>query len=154
MTPVTTAAAHHWFIAGTVPFVLAGAIHLAAALCDVVRPRFFTPVLPSVTRALEGTGVRFRELFPGGSGLSPSMWRAWLGFNLSHGLGAFTFGLLCLVIALHDAGLVARIDALRLLTVLVATAYVALSLRFWFYAPTITFGVGAACFAVAAVTAR
>ena len=154
MASLPTAAVHHWFIAGSVPFMLAGAIHVAAALRDVVQPTFFAPVQRSVGHAMKGTGVRFRELFPGGSGLSPSIWRAWLGFNLSHGLGTFTFGLLCLIVALHDAELVVRIDALRLLAMLVAAAYVALSLRYWFYAPTIMFGIGAACFAVAEVNAQ
>ena len=53
----------------------------------------------------------------GGSGAKPSMWRVWLGIHISHGLGIFTFGLLCLLIATHDFTLVERIDAIRPLAI-------------------------------------
>jgi hypothetical protein len=95
--------------------------------------------------------MRFRRMFPGGSGARPSMWRFWLGFNISHGLGAFTFGLLCLLIATHDFKLVERIDAIRPLTIAFSAAYLALSLRFWFYGPAILTGTATACFTIATV---
>jgi hypothetical protein len=57
-------------------------------------------------------------------------WSAWLGFNTSHGLGIFTFGLLCLLIATDDFILVERIDAIRPLTIALSAAYIGLSLRF------------------------
>jgi hypothetical protein len=148
---VNGGAAELFFIAGAIPFMLAGGIHALATLFDVFRPAFFAPVERSVLSALEATGIRFREMFPGGSGATPSMWRAWLGFNISHGLGLFTFGLLCLLIAVHDFELVEKIDSIRPLTVAVSAAYLVLSLRFWFYVPTITVGAGTACFAVASV---
>jgi hypothetical protein len=56
-------------------------------------------------------------------------WSAWLGFNTSHGLGIFTFGLLCLLIATDDFILVERIDAIRPLTIALSAAYIGLSLR-------------------------
>jgi len=148
---VSTSVAQPLFIAGTIPFMLAGGIHALATLLDTVRPTFFAPIERSVLPALEGTGIRFREIFPGGSGATPSMWRAWLGFNISHGLGLFTFGLLCLLIGTYDFDLVEDIDAIRPFTIAVSAAYLALSLRFWFYVPTITIGVGTACLAVASV---
>lgn len=148
---MSAGAAQTWFIAGTIPFMLAGAVHGLATLLDTVRPTFFAPVERSVMPALEGTGIRFREMFPGGRAATPSMWTAWLGFNISHGLGLFTFGLLCLLIGAYDFDLVEDIDAFRPLTIAVSAAYIALSLRFWFYVPTITIGVGTACFAVASV---
>ncbi|MGH2714475.1 MAG: LIC_13387 family protein [Thermoleophilaceae bacterium] len=146
---MSTGAAQTWFVAGTIPFMLAGGVHALATLLDAVRPTFFSPIERSVLPALEGTGIRFRELFPGGSGATPSMWRAWLGFNISHGLGLFTFGLLCLIIGIYDFALVEDVDPIRPLTIAVSAAYLVLSLRFWFYVPTITIGVGTACFAVA-----
>jgi hypothetical protein len=148
---VSADAAQAWFIAGAIPFMLAGGTHALATLLDTVRPRFFTPIESSALPALEGTGIRFREMFPGGGGATPSMWRAWLGFNISHGLGLFAFGLFCLLIATYDFALVEDIDAIRPLTIAVSSAYLVLSLRFWFYVPAITIGVGAACFAVATV---
>ena len=100
---------------------------------------------------MEGTGIRLRRKVPGGNKARPSMWSAWLGFNISHGLGVFTFGLLCLLIATDDFELVERIDALRPLTIAFSAAYLALSLRFWFYVPAIITGTATVCFTIATV---
>ena len=138
-------AAQAWFIAGTVVLMLPGGLHVLATLLDTVRPTFFTPVEASAKAAVEGTPIRF------GGSAAPSMWRAWLGFNISHGLGVFTFGLLCLLIATHDFELVERIDAIRPLTIAFSAAYLAVALRFWFYIPVIITGTATACFTIAAV---
>jgi hypothetical protein len=142
---MSAGAAQAWFIAGTIPLILAGGLHVLLTLADTVSPRYFAPRDRSVKPALEGTQIRF------GGDAAPSMWRAWLGFNISHGLGVFTFGLLCLLIAAQDFKLVERIDAIRPLTIAFSAAYLALSLRFWFYGPAIITGTATACFTVAAV---
>lgn len=147
---VSSGAAQAWFIAGAVVFMLAGGLHALGALLDTVRPTFFAPIEGSAKAAMEGTGMRFRELFPGDAARQ-SMWRFWLGFNVSHGLGAFTFGLFSLLIATHDFQLVDRIDALRPLTIAVSVAYLVLSLRYWFYGVVIVTGTATVCFIVAAV---
>jgi hypothetical protein len=104
-------AAQAWFTAGTIAFMVAGGGHALAALSDTVRPTFFVPVDDSVRPVMESTTFRFRRMWPGANDVTPSMWRLWLGFNISHGLGAFTFGLLCLLIAGHDFTLVESIAA-------------------------------------------
>jgi hypothetical protein len=147
---VNAGAAQAWFIAGTIPLILAGGLHALGALLDTVRPTYFTPIDRSVKPLLEGTGIRLVRMF-GGSGARPSMWRVWLGIHISHGLGVFTFGLLCLLLATHDFTLVERIDAIRPLTIAFSAAYLALSLRFWFYGPAIITATATACFTVATV---
>ena len=97
MSEVNPGVAQAWFVAGTIPFLFAGGLHALLALTDTARPRYFAPRDRSVKPALEGTRIRF------GGDAAPSMWRAWLGFSISHGLGVFTFGLLCLLIAIHDS---------------------------------------------------
>jgi len=79
------------------------------------------------------------------------MWRVWLGIHLTHGLGVFVFGLLCLLIATHDFNLVERIGAIRPLAIAVSAAYLAISLRFFFYGPVIITAVATACFTTATV---
>jgi hypothetical protein len=142
---VNPGVAQAWFVAGTFPFLFAGGLHALLALADTARPRYLAPRDRSVKPALEGTRIRF------GGDAAPSMWRAWLGFNISHGLGVFTVGLLCLLIATHDFKLVENIDAIRPLTIAFSAAYLALSLRFWFYGPAILTGSATACFIVATV---
>lgn len=138
-------AAQGWFIAGTIPLVLAGGLHALAALVDTVRPTYFTPIDRSVRPVVDGTGIRLVGK------ATPSMWRVWLGINISHGLGVFSFGLLCLLIAAHDFDLVVEIDAIRPLAIAFSAAYLALSLRFWFYGPVIITATATVCFTVAAV---
>jgi hypothetical protein len=141
-------AAQAWFIAGTIPLMLAGGGHALATLVDTVRPTFFTPLENAAKTAVEGTSIRLVRMF-GVGGARPSMWKMWLGIHISHGLGVFTFGLLCLLIATHDFSLVERIDAIRPLTIAFSAAYLALSLRFWFYGPAIITGTSTMCFIIA-----
>lgn len=143
-------AAQAWFIAGAVPLVLAGAAHVLLTLRDTVRPTYFAPLESSVKPAMESTGMHFVRMV-GGSGDRPSMWRAWLGFNISHGLGVFTFGLVCLSIAVQDFSLVERIDAIRPLSIAFPAVYVLISLRFWFRGPAALTGFATVCFVVATV---
>jgi hypothetical protein len=138
-------AAQAWFIAGTIPPLLAGGLHALLTLVDIVRPTYFAPRDATVVPAMEGTQMRF------GGRAAPLMWRAWLGFNLSHGLGVFMFGLLCLLIAAHDFAVVERIDALQPLTIAFPAIYLAIALRFWFYGPVIITAASTACFTVSAV---
>jgi hypothetical protein len=142
-------AAQAWFIAGTITLMLAGGVHVLQALLDTIRPTYFAPIDGSVKPAMEASGIRVRRMFPGGSGATPSIWRVWLGIHLTHGLGIFAFGLLCLVIATHDFTLVERIDAIRPLTIAFSAALLAISLRFFFYGPVIITGAATACFIVA-----
>jgi hypothetical protein len=146
---VSSGTAQAWFIAGAIVFMLAGGLHALGALLDTIRPTFFAPIEDSVKAAMKGTGMRFRQPFPGDADRQ-SMWRFWLGFNVSHGLGAFTFGLFSLLIAAYGFKLVDRIDGIRPLTIAVSATYFAISLRYWFYAVAIITGVATVCFVVAA----
>jgi hypothetical protein len=150
---VTADAAQAWFVAGAIVFILAGGLHVLGTLIDTVRPTYFAPIERSVKPVVEGTGIRLRQMFAwkGGDSARPSMWRVWLGIHITHGLGAFTFGLLCLVIATYDFKLVEQVDAIRPVTIAVSAAYLAVCLRFFFYGPTILIGIATACFTVAAV---
>ena len=135
------------FVAGTVPFALLGSAHLALTLRDLRRPTYFKPTDETLIQALEATGVAGIATRPG----AQTMWRAWLGANLSHGLGLLVFALLLLSVAVHDFALVSDIAVVRLLSVAVPLAYVLVALRFWFLPAAIAASVGLACFVAAAV---
>lgn len=140
------------FIAGTVPFMIAGLGHAVLALLDTFRPKFFKPLEGAVIPAMEESGIALRAMFPGSRVSKPSMWQGWLGFNISHGLGAFVFGLLLLVIAVYDFELVTDIKVIQPLSVVAAALYFGLSLRYWFYGPAMATGFGFGCFLLAALT--
>jgi len=133
--------ARYFFQLGTLPFIMAGLLHALGSVGDVISPRFFTPVNDEVRQSMSQTGMRFTQ--------RTSMWLAWLGFNISHGLGAFAFGLICLLISIHDFALVTTLKPLLPFTILMSLSYFLLAIRFWFYAPAIATGLGAVCFILA-----
>jgi hypothetical protein len=142
---VNAGAAQAWFVAGTIPLILAGGLHALGTLVDTVRPTYFAPIDRSVKAAVEGTGIRLVGK------AAPSMWRVWLGINISHGLGVFAFALLCLLIGTHDFTLVESIGAIRPLTIAFSATYLVLAVRFWFWGPVLVTGISTACFTVATV---
>ena len=149
---MSSGAAQSWFTLGAVIMMAVGGLHVALTILDLVRPTFFTSIGDAAKREMEGNGMRFKALFPGDDA-TPSMWKFWLGLNLSHGLGIFAFGLVCLLIGSHDFDLVGSIGGLRVLTIAVPAAYLTIALPFWFYLPSLVAGSATACFAVSAVLA-
>ena len=146
-------AAQLWFIAGTIPLLVAGGSHALMTVFDTFRPTYFTPQEASLRPGLEATSIELRRLTPGGDPTRPSMWRAWLGFNISHGLGIFAFGLLALFVALAEPGLLTRADSIPFLAVAVTATYFVVGLRFWFWLPSLIAGTSTICFAIAAAIA-
>jgi hypothetical protein len=144
--------AQSWFIVGTLPMIILGGAHLLLVLVDELRPTFLTPVDDSLRPRLESTTIRFRLLFPGGRGNARSMWRAWLGFNISHGLGLLTTGVVMLSLALHDFSIVRDVAVIQPLTIAVSATYLAISARYWFYVPTLIFAISLTGFLVSALS--
>ena len=128
------------FQVGAAVYVVLGGAHLLVISVDMVRPRFLTPRHDEVRQAMRDTGLALTDRM--------SMWRAWLGFNASHGLGVLFFGLVLFLIAAQDFDLVLTLRFLMPLAVSISVALTLLSIRFWFYAPTIGCAIATACFAV------
>jgi hypothetical protein len=143
--------AQSWFIVGTLPMIILGGAHLLLVFVDELRPTFLTPVDDSLRPRLESTTIRFRLLFPGGRGNARSMWRAWLGFNLSHGLGLLTTGVVMLSLALHDFSIVRDVAVIQPLTIAVSATYLAVSAWYWFYVPSLIFAISLTGFLVSAL---
>ena len=136
------------FIAGTVPYVLLGAVHVVWTLGDLRLPTRFRPVDETVIAAMQAERVAAFATAPG----VRSLWQSWLGFNLSHGLGLLLFGVIPLAIALQDYDLVDEITVIRPLTLVIPLVYLVLAWRFWFLGPAVATTVGFACFAASALT--
>jgi hypothetical protein len=64
-----------------------------------------------------------------------TMWRAWVGFNASHSLGALLFGLLYGYFALAAPALLFGSAFLQGLGLLTLVAYLVLAVRYWFSRP-------------------
>ena len=129
---------------GTILFVL-GALHGILTLRDLWTPRSFTPADDAVRLAMQGAQLAFNP--------RANLWRAWLGFNLSHSLGLVLFGGgLVLLAWLHFSAFAAS-HLLQGLAVGVAALYLVLALRFWFWAPALGAGLSLLCILGAVVSA-
>jgi hypothetical protein len=76
-----------------------------------------------------------------------NMWLAWVGFNLSHSLGAVLFGVVALLIGRNEATFQAQAALFLRLAVLVSCAYLVLAIRFWFRTPLVGIASSGVCFA-------
>lgn len=116
-----------FYILGAIPFVLLGGLHLIYSLIDTVRPSKIVPRNAALIGEMKASALRITR--------ETDMWRAWLGFNLSHGLGVMFFGFVYLVSAATNFALLAATPALMVAAPLVAIVYLVLSLKYFFRIP-------------------
>ena len=127
-------------IFGGAVFGVLGALHTIYTLLDLRTPRRLVPVDPSVAHAMANSPLRL-------SGGRTDMWRAWIGFNFSHSLGALMVAGLALWAGFRFNTLPVAI-VMPVLT-LIGCVYLILALLYWFRAPAIGVAIGTGCFAVA-----
>jgi hypothetical protein len=77
------------------------------------------------------------------------VWSGWVGFNLSHSLGAVAFGAFVLVVGRSAGSYAAEVAFCGPLAVAVSGAFLAIGVRYWFRTPIIGCAVAFACFALA-----
>ncbi|HUT50027.1 MAG TPA: hypothetical protein VM325_11860 [Alphaproteobacteria bacterium] len=123
------------FITGAVPFVLLGVLHITYSLIDERRPRRLMPRDRDLLEGMRtGTLVLTKET---------TVWRAWIGFNLSHGLGVVLFSAaLVYIAALHFEPVRNAAPEVLVAAPVIAAVYLGLSLRYWFSIPAIGSGLG------------
>ena len=123
------------------PFLLMGAGHGILTLRDLKHPRAFTPRDPALRQAMQQSSI----------GLHPTinLWRAWLGFNLTHSLGLVLFGSAFLHVGIFEPTAFASSLLVQAVAVLVSAIYLVLSLAFFFSKPVISSTIGLVCFLVA-----
>src|SRR5215469_10669009 len=107
-----------------------GSMHLAYM--------FFTDQLTPVEGQMETAMQHVRPRISGGT----TMWKAWVGFNISHSMGLILFGLIYGYLTVCQWEVLQRSYFLSGLGLLVLVGYVVLARVFWFRDPLI--GVSAA----------
>jgi hypothetical protein len=132
------------FLLGSVLFSMLGLAHALLTIRDLRTPRSFAPTDDNVRLAMVDARLRLAP--------QTTIWRSWLGFNLSHSLGLMVFGGLLTGIALRDFDFVAHSAFLKGSSVVVAVLYFWMAVRFWFWLPATLSAVGAACFVLSALS--
>lgn len=115
-------------VGGTI-ILLMGTGHLVLTLRDVWRPTAFTPTDDAVRLAMQRAQLRFNRRI--------NLWESWLGFNLSHSMGAMMFGGALLFAALVHVDAFLQSALLRAAALLIPLAYLAVAIRFWFWGPVL-----------------
>lgn len=75
-----------------------------------------------------------------------TMWRAWIGFNASHSLGALMFAAVYLPLAIYHISVIESSLWFTLLPCLVSISYLILAKQYWFNVPMIGMLISSGCF--------
>jgi uncharacterized membrane protein YdfJ with MMPL/SSD domain len=119
----------HLYLAGGVPILLLGIAHVFATPLRRDKPRGLSPADPALIDAMSATSVRLTRRM--------DMWLGWVGFNLSHGLGAILFGVLTVLLGRSESSFSTQAPLFGPLAVLVSGMYLGLAVKYWFFAPII-----------------
>ena len=133
-------AAQAFYVAGTMPFILLGFVHLVYTWVERTRPFRLSPRNGDVRTAMMQSELK---IYPG-----TNVWRGWLGFNFSHSVGAIGFGIFYLELAMHDFPVIAGNAILLWLPIVFSGAIVVLAWRYWFIYPLVGTAMGFLSFVV------
>jgi len=120
-------------------FLILGSIHLIYTF----RSNHFAARDPVVTNAMKKTSPVLTK--------ETTIWKAWVGFNASHSLGAIFFALIYIPLALFHLELLESSNWFAWLPVAAGISYLGLAKNYWFRIPLIGIMVATICFIVAAV---
>ena len=126
-------------ILGAAIFGLLGTVHLLYT--------FFTNKFDArddqVTAAMKNTSPVLTN--------ETSVWKAWIGFNASHSLGAILVAAVYIPLAVGHMGLIVGSLWFSMLPVVVGFSYLALARRYWFKIPFTGVLISTVCFTLAAL---
>ena len=126
------------FLSGALPFLLLGVAHAMHTPRQPDERKGLSPTDPSLAESMARSGIRLTG--------RTDMWRAWVGFNLSHSLGAVLFGVLVVLVGRTSASFEYNAALFLPLAVVVSIAYLSLGVSYWFRTPIIGILISSACF--------
>lgn len=129
------------FLAGSLPFLFLGFAH---ALATPQSPRDRRGLSPHDSHLAEGMSRATVRLTK-----RTDLWSLWVGFNLSHGLGAVAFAAAGLLVGRSEASFAAEAPVFIPFAIAVAALYVVLAARYWFRTPLVGCLISIACFVAA-----
>jgi hypothetical protein len=127
-------------IAGAI-YGLLGALHAVYTLLDIRDPRRIVPDDPLVMAAMQTAKIRLTR------GES-TVWEGWVGFNLSHSLGALMLSSACFIVAACLRRFAFSPWVLLVLAA-VSAVYLLLAVQYWFRIPILGTAIATACLAAA-----
>lgn len=80
-----------------------------------------------------------------------TMWKAWLGFNASHSIGAMLVAAVYIPMAVEYLSIIQQSLWFTVLPILISVSYLLLAKRYWFNIPFIGISISTLCFIFAAL---
>jgi len=115
------------YLAGALPFFVLGIAHALATPVGPADVKGLSPSDPQLAEAMTRSGLRLTR--------RTDMWRAWVGFNFSHSLGALVFAAFVFVTGRSASVFATEAHVGVPLAVIVSVVYLALARRYWFRTP-------------------
>lgn len=83
-----------------------------------------------------------------------TMWRAWVGFNASHSMGAILFGLIYGFLAIADSWLLFQSPFLLIVGLAMLGGFFVLGKVYWFSVPFIGISISLVCYVASIAVSR
>jgi hypothetical protein len=117
------------YLAGALPFLVLGTAHAFATPRAPADDKGLSPSDPQLAEAMARSGLRLTR--------RTDMWRAWVGFNLSHSLGLVVFAAFVFVTGRSAPVFAAEAHIGIPFAFVVAAGYLWLARKYWFRTPLI-----------------
>ncbi len=108
---------------------------------------------PKLTPRDPALHVRMRQVSPVIT-KETTMWRAWVGFNASHSMGAILFGLIYGFLAIVHSQLLFQSPFLLMVGLAMLGGFFTLGKVYWFSVPFTGVGIALACYAASILASR
>jgi hypothetical protein len=129
------------FLAGALPFLLLGTLHAVYTPRQPVDRKGLSPSDSGLAESMARSSILLTR--------RTDMWRAWVGFNLSHSLGLVLFGAVIVLVGRTSASFGYNAGLFLPLAIVVSLAYLILGMAYWFRTPIIAIGVCVCLFSAA-----
>ena len=126
-------------ITGAIIFGALGTVHLIYTFFS----NKFNAFDSNVTKAMKNTSPLLTK--------QTTMWKAWVGFNASHSLGAMLVTAFYVPLALNNMSVIRENLWFSILPVFIGLSYLALAKKYWFKIPFIGVLISTVCFIGAAI---
>jgi hypothetical protein len=131
------------FLLGGLPWVVLGSVHAR-----------ITPLTPAESKGLSPRDAAYRASMTEQTLLlnrRTNLWLAWVGFNLSHSLGAVAFGAVVWLLGRNTAAYRANAPFFIPFAIVVSGLYLAIGVRYWFRTPIVGIAFAGVCFVLAGI---
>lgn len=132
------------YIAGCIPFLALGILHTVYTITDTYKPKKLTPYKSGVMNLMKESTLAITK--------ETNMWRAWVGFNISHSIGILFFSLTYLYLSISYISFLESSLFFMSAAPIISLTYFILSKKYWFSIPAIGSAIGLLCFVAGALT--